>query len=840
MAFTHYTPTAQRNYGVAYSYTTGIPTTSRVFSQESVNTISQGALGDTTESITLDRIQVSSYDTNGWYDSGYFSKSTNATNADNGIEYSFTINNTATRDELTYAFYLSTYETQAQEGEDYSSAGFNASDGDAANGRTYGATFSSVQSATTKFNSTELVSTTDFEASFTSSRSYTIQTGTLPDTGVSVVSNFGSSTSYSYLEYGETYLMGTDGVITEKTSISSSSGSTTVANTGTPIPPQSDQEEDEGENTIQGVYPTHLIATALSTSTFNAGYPSTVTTSKSISYSSSSSNLIETESSSYSVKTTTRDFSNSNYTFVRSIEEYSTEEEQLTEKVGRFYGLSTIHGGGAFISGGDTLDNGVITGATFGSTFSDPSVSQHTDFNTYEVELYQGNFNTANLDLWKASYFSEDEVDTIISASSELSIISTTSIELTETVDFGRLTSSAKVFTDITESDYYSEEGVSSGYSYYETTSAYPNSIATVFSGYTTTTFQRSTRYSAIDGTSIFNWISSIFTSDTYNTIVPIGNQNPDLSTRLTIKETNGTIQNRAYTDKNQGFSINYHSEKLITYDKGRQGGVQYEKSSDVSGAVRSTRSMTIADEVITSTTYTTPAATMNITGNTAESNSYTYSAGLALGLELKLNRYLTYFPHERYGDIVSSIDSMQYSYSDEGIGSSIIRFSSTGIYSTTKTGTAGSSLNTQSFSSELFGIVKPGLGAVYEEGQRTVLKVSDNTPFFGYLNPTIILGGQKFTDETGIFEYRAVAPPYSFYAFGSTDSSLITQNTTDVTSVEHPERSISLPANSVIFNPRSTYLYVGEGQKTYDRNQIRDFYYYYSSSYYYGPYPYY
>ena len=247
---------------------------------------------------------------------------------------------------------------------------------------------------------------------------------------------------------------------------------------------------------------------------------------------------------------------------------------------------------------------------------------------------------------------------------------------------------------------------------------------------------------------------------------------------------------------------------------------------------------MTIADEVITSTTYTSPAATINITGNTAESNSYTYSAGLALGLELKLNRYLTYFPNERYGDIVSSIDSMQYSYSDEGIGSSIIRFTSTGIYSTTKTGTAESSLNTQSFSSELFGIVKPGLGEVYAEGQRTSLKAS----FFEtvFQPPIYILGGQKFTDETGIYEYSTGSPPYSFHAFGSSDSSLITQDIGDIITGTDTVRTISLPAQSVIFNPASSFLIVARDAQTYDRNQIRGDYYYYSSSYYYGPYPYY
>jgi hypothetical protein len=429
-------------------------------------------------------------------------------------------------------------------------------------------------------------------------------------------------------------------------------------------------------------------------------------------------------------------------------------------------------------------------------------------------------------------------VNTLIQTSSNISILTTTSSGLTETVDFGRLTSSAKVFTNITAYDFYYEEGNSRGQSYYSTTTSFADNKSTVFSGYTTTTFNRSRSYVGIDGFSTFTWLSNVFSNTTYETRFNVGDQNTGLQSRITYKETVGASQRKAQSATATGF-LTYidYSNKIITLDKGRQGGVQYEKSSDVSGAVRSTRSMTIADEVITSTTYTSPAATINITGNTAESNSYTYSAGLALGLELKLNRYLSYFPNERYGDIVSSIDSMQYSYSDEGIGSSIIRFSSTGIYSTTKSGTAGSSLNTQSFSSELFGIVKPGLGGVYAEGQRTALKASYFDAMFE--SPKAILGGQKFTDETGIYEYGSQNPPYSFYAFGSSDSSLITQAIGDIITGSDTLRTISLPAQSVIFNPVSSFLVAAGNAQTYDRNQIRDYDGYYSS-YYYGPYPYY
>jgi len=834
MAFTHYTPTAQRNYGVEYSYATGIPNGTSIYSLDVSQTRSIGA----TQSGTYEDQQIRSYNASGYFSSRLLTGSTSGSRQSNGDDNSYGAAYSSTRSSYDFDNYLSS--SRAGSGENGSTA-TNAAQGtglnaDYAAAGAFGRTASSVRTELAQFNSTYRVFTTSLSASSSSSQSYTIKTqDDEGNTGAENVNNNGAYSSYYYLESGRTVTQSEGDTQVVSTSISSSSGYTTTNNRGN-IPPQSDGTVTGSSSTQAGRGATYLIATALSTYTFNAGYPSTVTTSKSISYSSSSSNLIETESSSYSVKTTTRDFSNSNYTFVRSSERYTTETELATERIGKTYGLSTIHGGAAFISGGDTLDNGVITGATYGSTFSAPLVSQPTDFNTVSRHYYQGDSQTATLTTWKATFESDDVVNTLTSTTSVLSILTTTSSELTETVDFGRLTSSAKVFTDITAPDVYVEEVTSPGESYYSTTSSFGNAKSTVFSGYTTITFNRSRSYAGIDGFSTFTWLSNIFSDTTYETYFYVGDQNTEFQSRITEKETIGTSQRKAQSATDTGFitSINI-SNKIITLDKGRQGGVQYEKSSDVSGAVRSTRSMTIADEVITSTTYTTPAATINITGNTAESNSYTYSAGLALGLELKLNRYLTYFPHERYGDIVSSIDSMQYSYSDEGIGSSIIRFSSTGIYSTTKTGTAGSSLNTQSFSSELFGIVKPGLGAVYAEGQRTVLKDS----FFEgvFRRPTYILGGQKFTDETGLFEYATGGPPYSFHAFGSSDSSLITQAIGDIVTGTDTVKTISLPAQSVIFNPGSSFLIVSRDAQIYDRNQIRGDYYYYSSSYYYGPY---
>jgi len=836
MAFTHYTPTAQRIYGEEYSYSTGIPTQSSIFSRDYSVTDTRGA----TRSETFADTQVVSYDASGSYESRFFTRSSSGLNSYNDPEYNFGATYSSTESFYEFDNYLSSSLTGSGENGSTSSYATQATGAgqNYAGGGAFGQTGSSVYTELAQFNSTYRVYTTSLSASRSSSASYTIQTNDGDgNTGVSNVNLNGAYSSYYYLESGRTVTQSAGNTQVVSTSLSSSSGYTTTNNTRV-IPAQSDGTEEGDSYTQGGQGATYRIATALSTYTYNNGYPSTVTTSKSFSYSSSSSNLIETESSSYSVKTTTRDFNSPNYTYVRSSERYTTESELATERVGKTYGLSTIHGGAAYISGGDTLDNGVITGATYGSIFSAPLVSQPTDFNTISRHYYQGDSQTLTLTRWRDSYKSDDVVNTLIQTFSELSILTTTSSELTETVDFGRLTSSAKVFTNITANDFYYEEGNSKGYSYYSTTSSFANNKSTVFSGYTTTTFNRSRSYVGIDGFSTFTWLSNVFSNTTYETNFNIGDQNTGFQSRITYKDTVGTSQRKAQSATQTGFvtSINY-SNKIITLDKGRQGGVQYEKSSDVSGAVRSTRSMTIADEVITSTTYTSPAATINITGNTAESNSYTYSAGLALGLELKLNRYLSYFPHERYGDIVSSIDSMQYSYSDEGIGSSIIRFTSTGKYSTTKTGTAGSSLNTQSFSSELFGIVKPGLGEVYEEGQRTALKAAYFETVFQ--PPIYILGGQKFTDETGIFEYGSQSPLYSFHAFGSSDSSLITQAIGDIITGSDTVRTISLPAQSVIFNPVSSFVIVGTDAQTYDRNQIRNDYYYYSS-YYYGPYPYY
>tara|TARA_R110000782_G_scaffold34699_6_gene82911 strand:- start:356 stop:2263 length:1908 start_codon:yes stop_codon:yes gene_type:complete len=606
-------------------------------------------------------------------------------------------------------------------------------------------------------------------------------------------------------------------------------GETTTNNTGSPPTSPPTTNSDDGTYAYNPGDVVLKIATLLGTKQVYSPSYNTETNTTSTSYSYFLENLLETSTSSYQFKTTKN---LGTETDSQTHAAYETENETLTLARDSDYRIFTIHGGGAFVTGGSILPNRAVTGATLTTVVSYPP-SLATAFNEYETTYFTG----ADIkDSINGILSTNAAIGTITTVSSEETKIGTTLTTLSDPADFGRSTSEAKIFETTTYRFDFKEETNSSGLE--ATLNTVQVSAGTAeFSAYTTaiTTLTRS--FMGSNGFSSYSYGDIISKDTTYATGISPA-QTAIIASKLG-KATVGKLPVSLvshYTTENSRFSF-------WTFDKGDQGGVQYEKSSDVSGAVRSTRSITIADQVITSTTYTSPAATINITGNSAESNSYTYSAGLALGLELKLNRYLTYFPHERYGDIVSSIDSMQYSYSDEGIGSSIIRFSSTGIYSTTNitqntdttfTGPVNSatSRNTQSFFSELFGIIKPGLGAAYPNGQKTKPLLLEKAG----------KGGHKFASTEGVLVYGNDTPPFTFAIHGESSSSIVSISAGSIGG-DDPVRTLTLPIGSVCFHAGSTFVKadagagVLDGGLTYDRKhrQDADDYYYSSYYYYYG-----
>ena len=170
MAFTHYTPTAQRNYGVEYSYTTGIPTQSSIFSKDYSITNTRGA----TRSETFEDKQVVSYDASGSYDSRFFSRSSSGLNGSNGAEYNYGQTYSSTESFYEFDNYLSSSHTGSGENGSTSSYASQATgEGQAyAGGGAYGQTGSSVYTELAQFNSTYRVYTTSRSASRSTYESY--------------------------------------------------------------------------------------------------------------------------------------------------------------------------------------------------------------------------------------------------------------------------------------------------------------------------------------------------------------------------------------------------------------------------------------------------------------------------------------------------------------------------------------------------------------------------------------------------------------------------------------------------------------------------------------------
>ena len=771
MAFTHYSPQADRHYATAYSYSTSPPTSFSFGANSQSRTDTLGTTYYTRET-TYDSNVGTSYSN---ITSTNKSKQTQNTFFNGNSSSSFTESGSSARSS-NYSAYGETQTSSylAAEGETRNDT-FNDSGQTEGGGTTRTRHFTEEQ-INNNYEGGQTYSSVATE-SFTITRS---EASANTGGGVSVT---------SYTEDGSTL-----------SQVNETSGDSTYTSTKSFIV---SRPEDSPAPTITGTSITGsyaintsgvTIATELGTSS-QAWFLdfSTETSMTSLSYSSLSSNQLETVSSSYEVKTTILNneiFWDSTSTY----DCYLTTRETITERSGDTYRISTIYGGAGFISGGVTLDNNVVTGATTTSIYS-VSISQPTIFNSYSYQNYlQPTTGQINVDTIS---FSTGDITAGGFVGTSVTILTTSTVDIEDTLDFGRSSISAKVFSSYTTDSFI--RGVRTGNGLYLTqkTSSRAGHKPTTFSGYSTLSADITTGYFSDGEWTSAQKLTTVYADGTWNTLVPAGAG--DTGTRSdsdTHKVTAWSVQPEKY--RAGYFITSYPYMGIITYDKGPQGGIQNEKSSDVSGAVRDSRPITIADQVITSTTYDSPAATINITGNTAESNSYTSSAGLALGLELKLNRYLTYLPHERYGDIVSSIDSMQYSYSDDGIGSSFVRFTSTGIYSTTKTGSAGSSLNTQSFSSELLGKAKIGLGAVYSNGQIIEPRIGGG-----------IFGGQKFTDKEGAFSYPSLFPPLTITAFGSNSSSLISIDSIE-SSNSSPYRSSTLPADSVIFNKaRSTFVAV-------------------------------
>ena len=462
------------------------------------------------------------------------------------------------------------------------------------------------------------------------------------------------------------------------------------------------------------------------------------------------------------------------------------------------------------------MQNGIVTGAS-GVSVAYISMTQPTDFNSFSSEFYKGPPGNVTITIGKLLSSYVADWTTSLTTEDTRIVLSTISTDLT--ADFGLSANSIKVFTTQTFYSTYQRTTTRSTGNFGTTTSVKNNSTTVPFHGYTSTTTEFSTYYldSSTAGYQSITYCSSYLTMTDFAHLVGFSSTSSALNNSKTVKFTSFLSKNLPRSVSWTGGHITAGSTRsFVTFNKGRQGGIQYESASDISDAVRSFYPVTVADQKLTTSTMTSPAATIDLSVNSAQSNSY-LSGLLPLGLNISLNRYMPFLPMGGYRSIFSTVGGSDspsnYVLDYEEDGSSIVFLTSTGEYLTS--GASGSivsetSRTVQTFSSVLNGLAKVQQGQAYDNGKKTIAQVEA----FDFIH-----GGQKFTDREGLVIYSTQSPPISFYLFGPSSSSLVTQESTDIV-VYNRERTSSLPAHSVIFAPTATFLLASNSIVTYDRYQ--------------------
>lgn len=513
---------------------------------------------------------------------------------------------------------------------------------------------------------------------------------------------------------------------------------------------------------------------------------------------------------------------------------YETESILVTEFRPQVYDISTIYGA-AWIGGGSTLPNLAVTGASEISTIGG-SESQITTFNSFSFEYYK---NTGSPQITTYRVGSVGQINVVTTATTDKQdtrIID--GVEFTPSVlDFGinfyEGTDEFPVYTN--QSTTYNSRYTDTTTSDREVLSILPvereNVFSTVFEGFVENTADESKTFIGSDGFSSFLIIGKTSSYKNYTTYFGLSGTNTSASSSRTLKISRGT----AITSNNLTNAATLQPRlTVLTYDKGNQGGIQYDYESDISDAARMTAPISITDALPTTTTsqQSDTRLTNTFGVNTDNTKSYTLTNALPLTF-LRLNRYYKYIPTNSFNNgningIVtgfktitdessstiyeSTLGSVENIYVENG--RSIIRFSSSGSYLTTSLyPPTRTDQTTKSFSTLLTGAVENSRGNSFAQGQQTAVKY---TQFFN--DEINMCGGQIFTDREGVLIFSSNLPPLTFKIFNreSADDETVTLSSTD--GVIGFENTISLPANGALFINTAPIVTAAYTPRTYQR----------------------
>ncbi len=277
--------------------------------------------------------------------------------------------------------------------------------------------------------------------------------------------------------------------------------------------------------------------------------------------------------------------------------------------------------------------------------------------------------------------------------------------------------------------------------------------------------------------------------------------------------------------------NADYIGEAYYADKDSKYGGYQYETTdaNAISDAARKYRTVSIGDQIITTTTYTNKNLKNSVTERTINSfdtNSYASSYALPLDLCLKLNKYYTFLPTGHYGNFYTNLATTKYTdggmiatVSDSNVSFeyyeddvSLVKYTYTSEYTTTggKSNTNGTTTitGTKSLYSSLNGKVQVGLGAKFDGGTKTKYYVGN--PRFqlgGYA-----IGGQVFTDQQGFSVIGGF--PYDSYMFDSSGSTLIEGSSESV--ADSWQKTVSIQPNAMMFRNRTTLVKATRPETSY------------------------
>lgn len=755
MAFTHNIPYGTRHYGIGYSAHTNTPqfVTSTLSSFESQSYTARAFHPTPSRSISTKSTKVESFDAQ--------SKKFTSESFD-GKTSNITLTNTSTRSEY----------------QNFAGSEANGTLGGTTAGSSNGASFGQTTLGSTSYNSTRRMLSFSETATFNDGTNNGTTSGTSLHSSRSDRVGSNSYTAQSGITQsrkagatGED----SDGEQTTASGETTNAFSTTFSGTVA---------------AVTGRQKTSIDTTVLQYERLIIG---SVTTSTSSSYSLLSSNLLSTYSDSYSFRTSKTTGGGVTDLTVENFIQETISYSNFTDNTFRVY---TVSGGGFFVTGSDILPNGILINPSSESVVTDSRVFSN-DFNSVVVSNHAGLSNTLT-ETRAFGAIATITVDSIIFTNSTDTKLSHRFSTINSTLDFGESVNTIKSFYTTTYQVGFQSIGTRTFRSRTETTtdsSAGKSTFIGSGSTYITSTITKPVFGDGSFDSFTFTQLVDTFLSNvtlTYN----LGNSRTYLN--LFDQVTQGSIVESLPRNTNTGFASSQPQVRntIATIDKGLQGGIQNRTSTNISGNIRSSRSITIADQLISTTT----SSSSHITVNSAISQSYTKSAGFPLDLDISLNRYMSFFPDEQYGSIFTQYESMPYHLSLQAGGRSIIQFTSTGKYSTGDT----SSRTTKSFATGLKGLVEVGLGASFPNGTGLRILSTNGVNFFE--SKKVIHGGAKFTDAEGMYFYSGAMPPTSFYVFGSNNSSVISLNSTDI-GREHNFGTITLPANSIAFAPNNSIL---------------------------------